>query len=151
MSEIDYAALEALEKAATPGPWDTNRRLEIGPRSTADDQSEGMMLPRAYAEGIDDAAFIVAIRNVAPALIAKAKEADEYEKHLVALKTLVDIASYEHDRVCSLLAKADEKLEPFANTSDFRGLSLTCTQADIRAARSIRDEIKDALQETTEG
>lgn len=57
------------------------------------------------------------------------ERAQEYLQRAVAAEALL-VAARE------ALAEAGEALTPFASTSDFRGLSLTCSQADIRRARA---------------
>ena len=77
-NELDIDALEALEKAATPGPWKTHLvddtcicasdGCEVA--TTCDEDGYNIAYERMEA----DAAFIVALRNAAPALIAAYRE-----------------------------------------------------------------------------
>jgi len=76
---MDLDALEALEQAATPGPWrvepfdDDPRELAIcGPVGV-----KGAIVATDVPLLPADAALIAAVRNVLPALIAAARAALE--------------------------------------------------------------------------
>ena len=59
---------------ATKGPWFVSRKLEVGPRSDADDQSNGMIIPIADVYGPNakaDAEFIAAAPSRIAALEAE--------------------------------------------------------------------------------
>lgn len=125
MSEIvDYAALAALRQAANR-TWNQDE------------------LWRDYEAAQN--AYSTALFDAAPALIAKAKEADDewraqFERANI-YKTLANNLSGELDAARSLLAKAGETLDGYL--CDCPTVCVPpCSDA---AARSIRDEIKDAL------
>lgn len=75
----DLDRLEALARAATPGPWKKDSSYTIGPVSDEDDQSYGFVIPLADVYGDNrtpDAAFIAAANPAAVlALIALARRA----------------------------------------------------------------------------
>ena len=89
-NELDIEALEAMEKAATPGPWDwfedalyrtrVVRVKEEARRSGDFDNPEFWASPiietdsGQYGPDEADRAFIAALRNAAPALIAAYRE-----------------------------------------------------------------------------
>lgn len=62
----------------TPGPWHVGRKFEVGPRSDADDQSNGMVLPIAdvYGENREADARLIA---AAPELVKALQEAIELQ------------------------------------------------------------------------
>src|SRR5689334_14439323 len=84
----DYTELERLEAAATKGPWhavnyaDTWINLQDGPDysdadllgSCLDDNEYKRDVP--FGQAVANGDFIAAIRNAAPALIAKARAYD---------------------------------------------------------------------------
>lgn len=122
--EVDYAALETMLKAA--------KATDIG--------------TTAYTVAWH--AFRVALLGVAPALITKAKEADELRVVNVLLGKELKAASSgvalldKIDSLRSLLAKAGEVLDGYL--CDCPTVCVPpCSDA---AARSVRDEIKDALK-----
>ncbi|WP_137171400.1 hypothetical protein [Massilia sp. HP4] len=75
----DLNRLEALARAATPGPWKKDSSYTIGPVSDEDDQSYGFVIPLADVYGDNrtpDAAFIAAANPAAVlALITLARHA----------------------------------------------------------------------------
>ena len=74
-STLDLAELERLEKAATPGPWSARKEETIFPLRGENRWRIGLL---DFNERQDeDAEFITALRNAAPALIVAAKERDE--------------------------------------------------------------------------
>ena len=77
----DLDRLEALARAATPGPWKKDSSYTIGPVSDEDDQSYGFVIPLADVYGDNrtpDAAFIAAANPAAVlALISLARKALE--------------------------------------------------------------------------
>ena len=79
---MDIDALEALEQAATPGPWET-----AGPRCDDiirwDGEHDGWNVARC--DETADAALIVALRDAAPDLIAAARRADAAEAQVAVL------------------------------------------------------------------
>ncbi len=63
----------------TPGPWAVTRKFEVGPTSTADDQSSGMVIPVAdvYGDNRDaDARLIAAAPEMFEALKAILEDHD---------------------------------------------------------------------------
>lgn len=62
-------AIRAAAEKATPGPWETTRKFELGPRSTADDQSLGFVLPIADVFGDRQAHDLTHIANCDPQTI----------------------------------------------------------------------------------
>lgn len=163
MPDLNIETLEALEQAATPGPWKfwDSHINEIEPEIAGPDRT---VIMRSRIN--EDADFIAALRNAAPALIAAAKEADELRADRDAANEIFNAQSATIANLRSLLAKAGETLEPFARASKDSGhgcsdrdlvVSLHFGETgskqgwrdiiwgDLRAARSVRDEIKDAL------
>ena len=61
--------LEALARAATPGPWRYNVNGEVGPISKEDDQSYGMVLPVANVYGDNGTVDLEYIAAANPAAI----------------------------------------------------------------------------------
>jgi hypothetical protein len=78
---IDLDELERLEREATAGPWFAEGG-SINSNSENYHRDCGLLLPNweGAFENIGDATFIAALRNAAPALIARARRADELEK-----------------------------------------------------------------------
>ena len=87
-AELDV--LETLEKAATPGEWFVGLRLGYGgwPLYSLKDMAE-----YSEEEGKQNAAFIQALRNAAPALFAALRaawaRAEAAEREAESLKRLV--------------------------------------------------------------
>ena len=75
--ELDLDALAALEKAATPGPWEFYDRCGKGPEATDSHigyEVEGPPQPmRGQFERGADAVFVAAARNALPRLLALAR------------------------------------------------------------------------------
>lgn len=166
MGEIDLDALEAVEKAATEAPW-----IEDGPphnviiwRDThvAEDRV-AFMTSDGY--GAENAAFIVALRNAAPALIAAARKGlactghpdMNTATHHAAIAGFNEKAALrEVDRLNGLLAKAEEAMEPFAKRAAFLGVTpydvthwhpavgSPVSAGDLRFLASVLDEIRKA-------
>lgn len=67
----------------TPGPWFASRKYEVGPRSDADDQSFGMIVPLAYAYGVNREANARLIA-AAPDLLEALGELMEWEEEIAA-------------------------------------------------------------------
>lgn len=112
MTDIDMAALEALEAAATPGPWRADFDLPVN-RKPRIDTAEfligeiGNSQPMRQDQWEADAAFIAAIRNEATALIAAVKERDEAIREV---NTQIEYARQERTEVNRLRALLDEAL-----------------------------------------
>jgi len=57
--------------SCTPGPWYVTRKFEVGPRSDADDQSNGMVIPIVDVHGENreaDARLVAAAPDLLAAL-----------------------------------------------------------------------------------
>jgi hypothetical protein len=86
---LDLDELERLEREATAGPWRVSPHA-IHYVDTAGERSDTVC--KCYqdspkrGEPAPDATFIAALRNAAPALIARARRADELEAELQAVK-----------------------------------------------------------------
>jgi hypothetical protein len=75
---IDLDELERLEREATAGPWHVYDDDElIGPNKIS--VVSASIDDHGYFGEAGDAAFVAALRNAAPALIARARRADELE------------------------------------------------------------------------
>jgi hypothetical protein len=90
---LDLDELERLEREATAGPWQPDnehrnvlRDVEGYSLLTTDRPSYGTQSEFGAFTQDEDAAFIAALRNAAPALIARARRADELEAELQAVK-----------------------------------------------------------------
>lgn len=108
----DYAALEALEKAATPGPWRVTENLDYWVTAAEPEAPIGDDEPlvahcgdihwpnyeEKQPEWRSNAELIAALRNAAPALIAQAREAE-------ALRARVE--------------ELEEELKPFAEQAEW--------------------------------
>lgn len=87
MTKIDTSreAIEKILEGVTPGPWDWSSRGFVGPVSTEDDQSFGMIgdvvAKCNFSGGAMEynANFIAAARELVPALLAE-REAAEVER-----------------------------------------------------------------------
>jgi hypothetical protein len=83
---LNIAALEELEKTATPGPWENE-----GPRNNviiwhgAGDNRVCFMT--SDGAPIENAELICALRNAAPQLIAQAREADALRARVEELES----------------------------------------------------------------
>ena len=97
MEKVDLDDLERLEKAATPGPWEffdnpTDTGLIAGCHSVSPSQDATLVFSCAsnfygsLSPKRDDRDLIAALRNAAPHLIARAREAERLEETLTALK-----------------------------------------------------------------
>lgn len=101
--QLDLDRLEALARAATPGPWKKDSSYTIGPVSDEDDQSYGFVIPLADVYGDNrtpDAAFIAAANPAAVlALIALARRAQpegeapqaDYEDHYLGIEQALEM------------------------------------------------------------
>jgi hypothetical protein len=93
---LDLDELERLEREATAGPWSVNPHR---PDSVLAESRRcvAKCVSVASPGGEEDATFITAIRNAAPALIARARRADELEAEnarlLEGLEQVVDHSS----------------------------------------------------------
>ena len=90
---LDLDALEKLEQEATAGSW------RVSPHATHYVDTTGERsdtVCKCYqdspkrGEPVPDAALIAALRNAAPALIARARRADELEAEVKSLLELVE-------------------------------------------------------------
>ncbi len=108
---LDLAAVEAAERAMTPGPWRGSgcsfghgivQRNGSGFAHGFQDDA-----PCTFDVGATNAAGIVALRNAAPALIAevRALQAEVAERRETASRQLAAIARH-HDRISAKLAEA---------------------------------------------
>lgn len=76
-ADTSTAVIEALLKDVTPGPWHWNVRGLVGPVSTDDDQSFGMICDEVaectFSNGSKEAnaRFIAAARDLVPAITAQ--------------------------------------------------------------------------------
>ena len=96
MTAVDLDKLEALEKAATPGPWAPDWN---DPRSIFSQDGTGRVIckPRDW----QDVDFLVALRNAFPELLGEVRE----------LRGIADAARVYHDPescyVCSVPSPSD--------------------------------------------
>jgi hypothetical protein len=106
---LDLATLDQLEKKAHPAPWFGEDITEDGLTVIDDGLTANDRLFPIKCEG-HEAALIVALRNAAPALIARARRADELERSLqtkdAEIARLKD-ADVEHEASFDLRWKAD--------------------------------------------
>lgn len=65
------AQLREILAKATPGEWASNSKKEVGPISTADDQTHGMIIVCADAWSRADASAIIAAVNTLPAALGE--------------------------------------------------------------------------------
>jgi hypothetical protein len=89
---LDLDELERIEREATAGPWRVNT---FHPNSVLSESRRcvAKCVSVASPGGEEDATFITAIRNAAPALIARARRADELEAELQAVKESLTAAN----------------------------------------------------------
>jgi hypothetical protein len=106
---LDLATLDQLEKKAHPAPWFGEDITEDGLTVIDDGLTANDRLFPIKCEG-HEAALIVALRNAAHALIARARRADELERSLqtkdAEIARLKD-ADVEHEASFDLRWKAD--------------------------------------------
>lgn len=92
MTEHDLARLEALEKAATPGPWTYTPGVALKHYVSSENGDLAFSIQSLHpADGrevpaAENAELIVALRNAAPWLIAQAKRADALEAQVAAMR-----------------------------------------------------------------
>lgn len=110
--------IEALVAAATPGPWDVDRFQRWGIWQVVAPASDGHPdFQRTVAERIQerDAEFIAAARDLVPALLARARKAEDENERLsrhggfVAFSLFERVAG-ERDALAARLASAEAKL-----------------------------------------
>jgi hypothetical protein len=95
---LDLDKLDRLEREATAGPW-YKHAPNSGLYTDADQEGHDAALTRSHGIGAgymkrdEDATFITAIRNVAPALIARARRADELEAELRTCKDSLPVGN----------------------------------------------------------
>ena len=70
MTAPNLADLRALDKAATPGPWDKDRALMMTWPTQIDGWSRPVQRAAAQARIDANAALVAAYRNATPALVA---------------------------------------------------------------------------------
>jgi hypothetical protein len=98
---LDLDKLERLEREATAGPW-YKHAPNSGLYTDADQEGHDAALILSHGIGAgymkrdEDAAFIAGIRNAAPALVARARRADELEAENASLLELIE--RYERAR-----------------------------------------------------
>lgn len=99
MNDTDLTHLETLLAAATPGPWEYefNGRFDLHPRVMGSDGKDrlciastiGTKTTRDKLDLIDkqnNAQLIIALRNAAPALIARVRELEAEKDHWETLQ-----------------------------------------------------------------
>jgi hypothetical protein len=85
----------------TPGPWHTTVKYEVGPRSNAEDQSYGMVVPVADVFG-DNKAYDARLIAAAPEMYEALKEVNA-----LILAPAEDLKQSVLDRVRAAIAKAE--------------------------------------------
>lgn len=97
MTTPDLDHLAALEAAATPGPWDAD--IEYGHVYQERKKWDGLIcqlwggsMQDDFQDRDNNAAFIAAIRNAAPALFATARN---HERLLAAVEAVVNCTSVD--------------------------------------------------------
>ena len=117
MSGTTPAAIEALLKDVTPGPWHWNVRGFVGPISTDDDQSFGMICDEVaectFSNGSKEsnARFIAAARDLVPALAAERDAAIRERDNALALNTALAEANDGLGRAAYSATARAEKAE----------------------------------------
>ncbi len=109
--ELDLDALEALLGEATPGPWDAVRRPDEG--------SAWVELRSRFtvAHGVD-ADLIAVLRNAAPALIERAREADRLEAVVEKIARDIQAAKPPHmTRVYTAVDQAYDRAAQIARAA----------------------------------
>jgi hypothetical protein len=136
---LDLDELERLEREATAGPWRVNT---FHPNSVLSESRRCLAKCISFASpgGEEDAALIAALRNAAPALIARARRADELEAVLPALidllKTRIADMEARHDNPNS------EDYDSGALYEDIREMQEVL--ANIEPVREL-EAVKDSL------
>lgn len=110
----DLDELDALEKAATPGPWTVCRHpTASNPRVLVANEVEQKIVTEWKYDGATDHALIAALRNAAPELIAELREARAKIDRLTARG--IEDMQHELREVRALLLEAQETYRAAAN------------------------------------
>lgn len=129
MTRPDLDALAALLDKATPRPWSYTRRDDHdAPASIAADsgQSAVAMCPRyGLSMFARDAALIVAAVNALPALIARVRELEQWQRDMVEKAAENSLDGYRELAACAAAAE-NERDEARAATLAMRE---RCAQA----------------------
>lgn len=111
MTHDELTALEALEKVTTIGPWLVSHLHVLYYIAVRDDATETSI---AQIDRKQDVAFIAALRNAAPDLIAAAKKAGQWEENYTTLLKLQAAADSHNATLRAVLAQAEAALEDIA-------------------------------------
>lgn len=83
---LDLDALEELERAATPGPWEAERDVYDGDVWYVEPDGQPVLIARRPSD--TDGALIAAARNALPDLIAAARERDALRELLAKVRLI---------------------------------------------------------------
>lgn len=97
MNNLDLTHLETLLAAATPGPWEYDGRTGICANNSPDEDAVCIAYieddggyEASHEERIANGKLITALRNAAPALIARVRELEEWMPIETAPKSIKD-------------------------------------------------------------
>ncbi len=146
---IDIDKLEALEKAATPGPWlaKANELLWVGPDSLA--RHGRIVYPTLEDECIfrdGNAEMIAAVRNALPELLA------EVRRLRLIKKTSDASASTLHAGIMSLINRhhGPPSIWDFTSWIDGELIRLREALAEVRRLRQIEEAAKEVAANEAE-
>lgn len=122
--ELDLDELEALEKAATPGPWVLDRETYVSTRYVSPDDDQliadcDFVRPSSLRQSEANAAFIPAARNALPTLIARLRAAEARLQQLMnAYAALLEMHCSAKSRTESAEERVRELEAKFGELAD---------------------------------